>query len=235
MTEEKKVKPRWLWKALKHIGIGGFLIAGVWASGQWLEEGRTWMFSQAAEAAQWMEKQVTREVVVREYVNPDTVPTEMLIEQVAAEEGLPVELLKAMVLKESGSFNRTNARRFEPHIFKKFNRTIPHDLNDIERQLWASSIGLMQVIWVYHFRTCGLEGKDPDALLDALTNLRCGAKVFKERWTRFRDVKNVQDRLFMSLRAYNGDVDMPETAYYAEHIMGNMLTMRTNEMLGRLK
>ena len=236
MTEEAK-RRRWPWWVRGPLTLTGCtaIVVGFWAAGQGLDLGKVWLFEQAAEATQWAERKLTREVVVREFIDPDTVPTEMLIEQVAAEQGLPVELLQAMAIKESGKFNSTNRVRFESHIYEKFQRIIPDNLNEIERQLWASSHGILQVIWVYHYKACGLEGKDWTALHDPLTNLRCGALIFRDRWARFKDIKNLRDRLFMALRAYNGDITKPETATYAEKIMNNMIALRSNEILSQLK
>lgn len=234
---EEQVKPRrrWYLRAAWHMAIFAFIVGGSCAVNYWAVLFWDWTYAQYAEAYQWAEKRMTREVVVREFIDPDTVPTEMLIDQVAAEEGLPAELLKAMALKESGRFNSTNRVRFEPHIYKKYQRVIPDNLHEIERQLWASSHGIMQVIWLYHRKVCGLENKDWTVLHDPLTNIRCGARVFKERWGWFKDIKNPGDRLFMALRSYNGDVEIPDTADYANHILANMTTLRVSEVMGRLK
>jgi hypothetical protein len=212
------------------------------------------IYAEYAEAYSWAEKKLTREVVVQEFVDPESVPTEMLIEQVAAEYRVPVILLKAMAMRESGHWNALNRVRHEPHLLKRFAKDMPIGLNEIEREMWAASHGILQVVWGWHYVECGLgeaptKGKREDIrkqaetgegfnwirLHDPLTNLRCGAKVLRSRLDKYERYKDPMDKMYWALRAYNGDTEDPDTHVYAEDILKNkMLRLLVSEIKGKV-
>ncbi len=117
-----------------------------------------------------------------------------LIEKTAAEFDLPAILLMALVAVES-KFN-TAAVKYHPLLARFFPQK-----NFEERKIYASSIGLGQVVYGFHRKRCRLASwKD---LLDPATNLRCSASVLNSCLVKQKHARYV-DRIRSALDCYNG-------------------------------
>jgi soluble lytic murein transglycosylase-like protein len=164
-----------------------------------------------------------REVVVK-VAKPEELDTEEIIEAISAEFGVAPIVTKAMALQESGGWERADRVRFEPHLHGKFKT--PAGLNEIEKQFYASSFGLLQVIWGYHGEgTCGLSSYSQ--LLDVSTNIRCGLTVLTNN---LKDVKGTPgQRLRVALRKYNGSG--PDAEAYATKVMARIAELSYGDLL----
>lgn len=168
-----------------------------------------------ARAEAWTIAQIPKRYAVQ-VVRPDDVPIEQLIEMVSAEFRINPVIVKAMAIQESGSFERTNRVRYEEHLMARLEP--PKGLNQIEQALFASSHGLLQIVFGYHYKRCGLGPYDWDRLHDPITNLRCGLTVLRDNLqvTKVRAMKKPADRLRAALKAYNG------SDAYAEQVMARI-------------
>lgn len=141
-------------------------------------------------------------------VHPEQIKLGDLIANTSEEYGLDPLLLRAIIRAESGG--RTNAVRFEPaHMSRKDVKKLGR--NDSERQMYASSFGLMQIMG-WHAPSYGLEWND---LLEPSTNLKVGADILRQCLDRQQNKSHIE-RLRAGLRCYNGG----ET--YADLILANM-------------
>lgn len=142
------------------------------------------------------EKFATEKIVV---VSPEQIDTEKLIESISAEFGINPIVTKAMAIQESGEWTKTDRVRFEPGLHGKFKT--PSGLNEIERQFYASSFGILQVIWGWHgVDPCGLSSYSQ--LLEPATNIRCGLTVLTKNLKGTKGTPG--QRLKVALRKYNG-------------------------------
>lgn len=107
------------------------------------------------------------------------------------------DIMLALIKVES-SGNPT-ARRFEPHLIKRYGWP----------KSWGYSYGLTQVVYGFHRRRCGL--KSPAELYDAKINIKCGTRIFKE-------CQQKTGSLAEALGCYNGD----RSGKYARKVMANL-------------
>lgn len=91
------------------------------------------------------------------------------------------------------------ARRFEPHLVKRYGWP----------KSWGYSYGLTQVVYGFHYKRCGL--KSPADLYNAKINIKCGAQVLK-------DCQQKTDSLAKALGCYNGD----RSGKYARKVMAHL-------------
>lgn len=173
---------------------------------------------------------------VLQFVQAAQVPIEQVLDQVSFEMKFDPTILRAIAQKESGGYNESNRVKDEPQLLRPWvdragkahgPQIVPPDkvngqyLNDIEKLLWASSHGVLQVIYGFHYKTCGLGLNEWDKLHDPLTNVRCGAKVLKLYADRYRaTVPDQTKRLWLALRDYNN------SDAYANEVMSRIAQMR---------
>lgn len=141
-------------------------------------------------------------------VEPDQASIEAILDQVSKELDLDPAILRAMAIQESGKYSATNLIRYEPQLLQSNGRrpqiVPPKELSEIERQLWASSHGLLQVVFGFHYKECKLGIRDWAKLYNPLINARCGGVTLKNYAARYRGtVKNQAQRLWFALRDYN--------------------------------
>lgn len=164
-------------------------------AGQYIEEARAAVFPE--------------QPIPARKVKPKTI--EAMIEEVAADNGIPSAVIRAMAVQESGHLGSTDRVRFEPHLMNRFKP--PAHLNDIEKKFYASSFGLLQVIYGFHAKTCSL--KSYSELLIPEKNIRCGVTVLK---TNLAQTKGTPaQRMREALRRYNGSG--PQAEKYADRVM----------------
>lgn len=115
------------------------------------------------------------------------------VHKIAVEQDLDPALLLGLIEQES-SFN-VMAGRFEPHLLKRFGK----------KEL-ATSWGLTQVVWGFHYEVCNV--KSVRELLIPYNNIRCGAIVLKACIDK-------TDSIADALSCYNGD----KTGKYAAKVI----------------
>lgn len=103
-----------------------------------------------------------------------------IIEDVRVEHRLPHGLIESVIMQESGF--QADVVREEPTLRKKF-----------AKKEDRSAYGLMQVVYGWHKKRCGLSS--PDELLIPSVNVRCGALVLSERY---------DEAVQQTLSRYNG-------------------------------
>lgn len=158
------------------------------------------------------EKFATEKIVV---VSPEQIDTEKLIESISAEFGINPVIVKAMAVQESGHWNATDRVRFEKHLHGRFKT--PPGLNEIEKQFYASSFGIGQVIYGYHKERCKLSSYSE--LLEPAKNIRCSLTILSENLKAAKG----KNRLKQALTRYNGSG--PEAEKYAESVLARIGTM----------
>jgi hypothetical protein len=146
-----------------------------------------------------------------EKFKPQPKSIEAMIEEVAADNGIPAAVIRAMAVQESGHLGSTDRVRFEPHLMSRFKP--PAHLNDIEKKFYASSFGLLQVIYGFHAKTCGL--KSYSDLLVPKKNAVCAIKVLKANLAQTKGTP--AQRMREALRRYNGSG--PQAEKYADQVM----------------
>ena len=107
------------------------------------------------------------------------------------------DVMVALIKVESSGNSR--ARRFEPHLVKRYGWP----------KSWGYSYGLTQVVYGFHRKRCGL--KSPAELYNPKINIRCGAQIFK-------DCQQKTDSLAAALGCYNGD----RSGKYARKVMAHL-------------
>lgn len=155
------------------------------------------------------EKLGTERIVV---VSPQEVDTEQLIESISAEFGINPVIVKAMAVQESGHWNATDRVRFEKHLHGKFKT--PAHLNEIEKQFYSSSFGILQVIYGFHKERCKLSSYSE--LLEPAKNIRCSLTILSENLKAAKG----KNRLKQALTRYNGSG--PEAEKYAESVLARI-------------
>lgn len=147
------------------------------------------------------------EVKVPVVIDQESIPT--IIKNAAKKYGLPKVLLAAMIEQESGGKFRTDRVRFEPHLQKRVKRE--SWMNDIEYQLRASSIGLMQVVVFIHQNNPECSSNIQE-LFQPDVNINCGASILHDCLLRHQSLPPV-DRFRKALVCYNGGEDYPQEVF----------------------
>jgi hypothetical protein len=217
-TEKKRGwKLRAAWAMSKYAVIVGVVIiaaTGITRASETVAD-KAWQGYEAAYDAA-IEK-LTRVEVVHQIVSPEDMPVGDIIERVAAEEGIPAIILKSIAIQESGKYYRTDRIRFEPHLMSRVKP--PAHLNDIEKQLYASSIGLMQIIYGFHKERCGFNSVT-DAF-DPYTSVRCACAILKANLAAApKEMRSPGARLRYAIKRYNGDGERAEA--YTEQVMARL-------------
>lgn len=126
----------------------------------------------------------------------------LMVGRISAENKKPKALslsdIMVALIKVESSGN-PSARRFEPHLVKRYGWP----------KSWGYSYGLTQVVYGFHRERCGL--KSPAELYDAKINIKCGARIFK-------DCQQKTDSLAAALGCYNGD----RSGRYARKVMAHL-------------
>lgn len=215
-----------LFKVLKYSGIACGIVAISYAITIGCTIALNYCGAQYAYAIEKLERKFTRVEVRTELLDPETIPTETLIEQISAEMGIPSIVTKAMALQESGGWTDTNRVRYESQLLdsKIFP---PKDLNPIERQLWASSHGILQVIYGFHAKLCKLHSWAD--LHIPTVGIRCGLTVLKKNLESVQNIKDPSERLRQALRMYNGSGEKAEQ--YSKTVMGHLADIMLREKL----
>lgn len=159
-----------------------------------------------------------------------------LIKDISKAEGISPVITEAMALQESGELSRTDRVNEEPALLKPYRDRDgklrparirpPQGLNQIEKQMWASSHGLMQIIYGFHKERCGL--KSFTELYDPETNIRCAIKILKENLKTYDNVRNPRQKLQLALRDYNGSG--PDADAYAASVIANIDRLRAKDL-----
>lgn len=167
---------------------------------------------------------------VHHFISSDNTPVEKIFVLFSQEIEVDAILLTAMAQQESGVYEITNRVKFEPHLLQSWKDdkgrvhppqiNPPRNLNNIEKQLWASSHGILQVIFGFHYKTCNLPENSWNQLYDPLINIRCGAHILKSYAARYSNIKDQSQRVWLALRDYNG------SDAYADEVMARVVKMR---------
>lgn len=183
-----------------------------------LEKAAAFASSKWSEANSWLVEKVTR----IEYVTMEReqVPLSKLINELAKEQHINPIILKAIIEKESGG--RWDRIRFEPHLLKGFKKE--KNMTEAEHQMFATSIGLMQVVYGIHRHHCGLSSYSE--LFDREKNLRCGIRVLKECLDRNKGSGGASMVLRKALGCYNGD----KSGAYADSVMQVLADMMVEKL-----
>lgn len=186
------------------------------------------LYSAAAEqvlkAREYVSEKFTRERIVERHVEIGRRPVGDLVNEVADEHGLPPLFLAALIVQESGEKLRPDRIRYEPHLAKRF-KCGAHE-TEMECRIYASSIGLTQVIWGLHRERCGLNNWSE--LTDPETSLQCGATILRECLDRRG--KNTQEKgtlLRACLNEYNGDA----SGKYAQNVINKLASIIAEQQL----
>lgn len=114
----------------------------------------------------------------------------------------------AILHQESGKGLRTDRLRYEPHLLPKVKRT--PGMTEAEARMQVTSIGLLQVLPIYHLDRCTL--KSYSQLFDPQTNIKCGLKVLNDCAAKYKGTDKVQ-RLKEALHCYNGSAKYVEEVF----------------------
>lgn len=144
-------------------------------------------------------------------ITDESLSIEELLDQTSAEMGFHPAILRSMAIQESGKeFNAPNRMKRELHLLragKKGGRpqiVPPKHLNDVEKEMWATSHGVLQVIFGFHYKECGLTPINGWVELHKPSvGIPCGAKVLKMFIDKNKSVKKQRARLWMALRDFN--------------------------------
>ncbi len=143
-----------------------------------------------------------RSLVPTSYIEVEIDPSKKdvgeIVDRIAKRSGIPADLIAAIIDVESGG--KYDRIRFEPHLLPHFEQT--RGMTQMEHQMLASSIGLMQVVYGIHKRTCNLSSFRE--LLDPETNIVCGITVLRKCLEKQRGESQGR-RLRAALGCYNGD------------------------------
>ncbi len=161
-----------------------------------------------------------------QFLNPEAIPVERVLDMVSQEMKFDPMVLRAMALQESGGYTNTNRVRGEPQLLDVWRdqsgklrpaRIVPPPgLNEIEKHLWASSHGALQIIFGFHYKTCGLNANEWDKLHVPLVNIRCGAKILQNNARKYSNIDDQSRRLWFALRDYNN------SDAYADQVMARI-------------
>lgn len=126
----------------------------------------------------------------------------------------------AILHQESGRGLRTDRLRYESHLLSKVKRT--PGMTDAEAKIMVTSIGLMQVIPMFHLKRCNL--KSYSELFDPEVNIECGLRVLQHCADQHKS-KGKVEKLKGALHCYNG------SAAYAEEVFQRIAEL-TIERIG---
>lgn len=183
-----------------------FALAGFWFSGlmalQWGKEQANYYYGRVTDY-------FTRTEIVRVPVEVESKTIAQLVKQAQTNYGVPKMILMSMIEQESGGKFKTNRVRFEPGVYNLVNKKNFRD-EEVGR-LWASSIGLMQVIPHYHLTgksapECNLEYQE---LFDPEKNINCGAAIMARCLKNKAAIEDKDQRFRACLKEYNGAETYP--------------------------
>jgi len=182
---------------------------------------KMWIVAQYAYARERLEEKLTTVKVIESVrvLDPDKVPVEELITQLSADAGLNPLIIKALAIEESGHYLRTDRIRYEDKLMSKVHP--PKGLNLIEQQMYASSIGLTQIIYGLWKDKCKLNSFSD--LLDPRTNIQCSIEILKLNLAACSKIEQPGARLREALRRYNGSG--PDAEAYADRVMQRLADM----------
>lgn len=163
-------------------------------------------------------KQFVTTEIVKEYVTKESRSTKELILSLSKEFKVSPILTLAIAHQESGSELRADRLRFEPKVYDKFKSRYTEETG----RIMASSIGLLQVIPAYHFKTCNLTSYSE--LFDRETNIRCGLKVLTE-CLKLASKGSKVSQYTQALTCYNG------SSIYADEIFSRLGQLALEENL----
>ena len=189
-----------------------------------------WGKERAQSAYAWALSKLPHSEKIR-FIEPSKVSVETILDQVSDEMKFDRSVLRAIAMQESGGYTDTNRVKEEPHLLEPWvdrngkkrapQISPPAGLNKIEKLLWASSHGTLQVVFGFHYKECGLPENGWDQLHDPLINVRCGATVLKKYADKYRSSeKNPARRLWLALRDYNN------SDAYADEVMARISKLR---------
>lgn len=168
-------------------------------------QGKWWLQDVYADFTSKFHKVVKVEVPIQ----PAEKSIAELVKEYSRKNNIPKLLLMAMIEQESGGRFQTNRIRFEPRVYDQVNKNKFSD-SEVSR-LWASSIGLMQIIPHFH-----LNGKSAtecnlryDELFDPEKNIACGAGILRDCLDRRAGIVNKTERFKKCLQDYNGGESYP--------------------------
>jgi soluble lytic murein transglycosylase-like protein len=130
------------------------------------------------------------------YVSPPKKTLDEIIAHAAEKAEVPEVLIRAIIDQESNW--DASAVRFEQHYLARVPKRIS---NPDKRRLWASSIGLMQVMSTHLLDKA--PGQDYTALYDPEFNVAMGTRVLKDCLMR-HDSKALNQKYRLALVCYNG-------------------------------
>lgn len=225
-TMDTRVTARWGWKLsltwwiMKYGTIFAASVATSFAITFYVTQLGSWGYAKGIELYdQTLSLLPKREVVM--FVSPEKVPTEKLLDMVSAEMKFDPAILRAIAMQESGGYTATNRVRDEPQLLTRGLIKPPANLNNIEKLLWASSHGILQIIFGFHYKECSLPPNGWDQLHDPLTNIRCGATILRNNARKYATIKSSGDRLWHALRDYNNSDE------YADKVMRRIIQLKT--------
>lgn len=132
-----------------------------------------------------------------------------IIDRVSKHYGIPKILLLAVIKTESAGDSA--AIRHEPSYLSKVPKAV---VNPDQRKMWASSVGLMQVMAYPHAYKRGLHWAD---LLEPERNITVGAEILFDCEQRHKNLHDPVERIKAALGCYNGDKEI-----YPQLVMRNV-------------
>lgn len=180
---------------------------GVTTGVNWL---RNWAEVKYAEATEMIASQFETVRVVQITPEESDKSIAQLIKEASVKHDIPKLLIAALIEQESGSRYAVNRIRFEPAVYARIDKKKFAD-EEVGR-LWASSIGLTQVIPWYHLRggsadECALDYQE---LFDPEKNINCGAGILAKCLRAKAHIKDKEARFRSCLLAYNGGSSYPD-------------------------
>lgn len=133
------------------------------------------------------------------------------IKKVSEDNGIPAELLAAIVDTESAY--QIDAMRYEPAVFERMSNKASGSVNS--RMALASSHGLAQVMGYHAKETCGLTSWIE--LTDPSKNLSCAVVILKN------NLKTSKGDVFSAVRMYNGSGSKAES--YANKVLAKFTNL----------
>jgi soluble lytic murein transglycosylase-like protein len=141
--------------------------------------------------------------------------TDDLIDEIPSKYGVSKLVVQSIIKKESNGDPK--AIRFESHHMERARK---FSKNPDQQRMYASSIGLMQVM-AWHMPPLGLSWTD---LIDKRTNMEVGTKILRNCLDRHKD-KNKYQQYYGALTCYNG------SEKYAQEVMNEIGKALINEVL----
>lgn len=189
--------------AIKGAGLSAVAVLCVLGAGDVSERAVYWAKIKYAEAEGYISGVFRTVERVEVPIDPEDTPTELIISEVSHDYGIDPIITTAIIVTESGWDMRHDRMRYEPHLLGRFKREGWQ--SDEEHRMFASSFGLMQVVYGIHRKDCRLESWAD--LLNRRKNIECGLLVLQKCLDMHRDVERPAERLRRALGCYNGDRD----------------------------